>query len=420
VRDGEPVKSKVARIALAGVIGFSLAFGSTGAATGASGLRADSVNLFFDPEFTAPGQSLMDYYMSKRHVYMYREIIPLEVGAYTYFAILGANGGYPDFYGGIQHFKDGKKAAIFSAWDVGSDGACWTCLPGTAAPENQVSVWAKGPRTETRPFGYEGTGMNSMIHGFEWEVNQKVAMLASVEPSGEGSLISAAIKNGDQPWEFMTSFYVPTKYPMGMAGGYSFVEDWVEGDSTVRRSYLAGPTYLENNEGRGGYYSSVFVAANNPTGDQSVNKHAIEVQGEWLKVTTGLGVQPNAQAEQRIQLKKPSSPPDIAAGKALLESVIGDKSSRIVENRKRAAEAAAAAAAKAEADARAAAAKAAQKPRITSITCQKGRVIRTVRAVNPKCPVGFKQQRTIVCVKGSQVQRVTAVSPRCPAGFKRR
>ena len=53
-------------------------------------------------------------------------------------------------------------------------------------------MWAKGPRTVARPFGYEGTGMNSMIHGFDWKLGQKVGMLASVESAGSGSLISAA------------------------------------------------------------------------------------------------------------------------------------------------------------------------------------------------------------------------------------
>jgi hypothetical protein len=406
------MKSRIVRNVLAGALASLLAMLSGGVASGNTGLRSDSVNLFFDPDPLPAGQSFRDHYLSKKHVYMYREIVPLEANAYTYFMILGANSGYPDFYGGIQHFKDGSKAAIFSAWDVGADGACWTCLPGTAAPEKQVSVFAKGSRTVTKPFGYEGTGMNSMIHGFEWKLNQKVAMLASIEPSGTGSLISAAFKNGAEPWEFMTSFYVPTKYEVGMSAGYSFVEDWVAGDSMVRRSYLAGPTYLEDNAGKGSYYSNVYVDANNPTGDGKAVRHAIEVQGEWLKVTTGIGVQENAKT-QRVQLAKPKNAPDIAAGKALLESVIGEKSNRIKDNNLRAAKEKAEAEAKAIADA-------AIRAKSTTITCLKGTQSRIVTGVKPKCPTGFKIQKTIVCVKGKEIQRVSAVTPRCPAGFKKR
>jgi hypothetical protein len=88
-------------------------------AKSAENLRADVINVYFDPDFPLPaGQSLLTHYQSKKYVYLYREIIPVEVGGNTYFAMLGANGGYPDFYGGIQYFEDGSKAAIFSAWLV--------------------------------------------------------------------------------------------------------------------------------------------------------------------------------------------------------------------------------------------------------------------------------------------------------------
>ena len=91
-------------------------------------LRADVINVFFDPDTPLPaGETFKSYYERKKFVYVYREIIPTEVGGNTYFEILGANSGYPDYYGGIQYFKDGSKAAIFSAWDVGANGACYTC-----------------------------------------------------------------------------------------------------------------------------------------------------------------------------------------------------------------------------------------------------------------------------------------------------
>ena len=114
-------------------------------------LRADAVNVFFDPDFPLPaGQTLKSYYEGKKFRFLYREIIPVAVSSDTYFMIAGANSGHPDFYGGVQQYKDGSKYAIFSAWDVNSDGTCWTCLPGTAAPENQVSIWAKGSRNDDK------------------------------------------------------------------------------------------------------------------------------------------------------------------------------------------------------------------------------------------------------------------------------
>jgi hypothetical protein len=82
---------------------------------------ADTVSLFYDPDFPLPaGQTLASFYASKRYLYVYREIVPLEGGGNTFFNMLGSNAGdYPEFFGGIQTFKDGRpNAAIFSAWDT--------------------------------------------------------------------------------------------------------------------------------------------------------------------------------------------------------------------------------------------------------------------------------------------------------------
>jgi len=394
-------------------------------------VKADSVNAFFDPDFPLPpGQSLRNFYDSKKFVYVYREIIPTEVAGNTYFMITGANSGYPDFYGGIQRFSDGSKAAIFSAWDVGADGACSACLPGTAAPEKQVSVWAKGPRTVTRPFGYEGTGMNSMIYGFDWKLNQKVAMLASIEPAGTGSLISAAFKNGNEPWEFMTSFYVPTRYDMGMPGGYSFFEDWTGGEELVPRSYLAGPSYLEDEDGKGMYLTNVYVAPNNPTGSKIPNKHMISVDGTWLKIQSGLQPQPSAKLEYRLQLQKPTQFPDITEGKALLEAKVSGKSTRYQEKLKKleeamAAKAVADALAKTEAEAKAkidelAKAEAEAKAKIDAlakaVADEKAKADAKVLAAK----LAAAKKSTITCVKGKVVKKVTGTKPKCPSGFSKK
>jgi hypothetical protein len=382
-------------------------------AKGAEVLRTDVINVFFDPDFPLPaGQTLLSHYQSKKYVYVYREIIPVEVGGNTYFAMLGANGGYPDFYGGIQYFKDGSKAAIFSAWDVGADGSCATCLPGTSAPEKQVSVWAKGPRTVTRPFGYEGTGMNSMIYGFDWKLNQKVAMLASIEPAGTGSLISAAFKNGNEPWEFMTTFYVPTRYDMGMSGNYSFLEDWTGGDENIPRSYLVGPTYLEDADGKGIYFTNAYVGAHNPTGSKVANKHAISLEGNWLKVRSGISIQDNAKSEYRLQLSKPAQFPDITDGKALIEGKVSGKSTRYQEKLKKleeeqAAKAVLEANTKAEAEAKA---------KIEAITkAAEAKAKEDARLLAAK--MAALKKTTITCVKGKTTKKVTGAKPKCPSGY---
>lgn len=408
--------------AITAVLAFTLSLTSTSHSQ--ESLRTDVINVFFDPDAPPPaGQTWMQYFqnLEKKFVYVYREIVPVEVGGYTYFAMLGSNGGFPDFYGGIQYFKDGSKAAIFSAWDVGADGTCYTCLPGTAAPEKQVSVWAKGSRTVARPFGYEGTGMNSMIHGFEWKLGQKVGMLASVEPAGSGSLISAAFKNGDEPWEFMTSFYVPTRYDMGMTGNYSFLEDWVGGDENVPRSYLVGPTYLEDEDGKGSYYTKAYVGAHNPTGSKIANRHAITVEGSWLRVRSGIPVQPSAKADYWVQLSKPSAFPDISGGKALIEKAVSGKSTRYQERLKKLekeadAKALAEANAKAEAEAKAKIEAATRAEAEAKAAAE----LKAKQEADAKAAAAMKKKTTITCVKGKLTKKVTAINPICPKGYKKK
>jgi hypothetical protein len=377
------------------------AFGMLGGMThvqAQENLRSDSVNVFFDPDFPLPvGQSLKDYYAQKKFRFLYREIIPVSVSSDTYFAITGANGGYPDFYGGVQQYKDGSQYAIFSAWDVNSNGACFDCLPGTAAPENQVSVWAKGSRTVTKFFGYEGTGMNSMISGFKWNVGEKISMLTAVDPAGKGSLISAAFKVGDGPWEFMTSFYVPTRYDIGMSGGYSFVENWIPGNANSERTYLVGPAILEDEEGRTEVLTNLYISANNPTGDKIPNEFSVSKEGSWLKIRTGIGVQTGAKSEFRVNIDKPSRIPDYAEGKSLIDKVVQGKSTRAEERDIRLKElekikaAAEKAAAEKAATEKAAAEKAAMKKK-TTITCVKGKLIKKVTGSKPTCSTGFKKK----------------------------
>lgn len=368
-------------------------------------LFTDRIDIWSEPDSSlTSGLPSNSFYKTKKYRYVYREIIPTEVGGNTYFAILGANHGeeFPTFYGGIQQYKDGTKHAIFSAWDVGSDTQCWNCKAGSAPEVQKVTVWAKGTRTVTTPFGNEGTGMNSMIHGFNWQLGVKVGMLVSVEPAGSGSLISAAFKNGSEPWEFMTSFYVPSRFDMGMPGNYSFLEDWTGGDENVPRGYRVGPCYLEDEDGNGNFFTNANVNASNISGTKIPNKHSMKVDGAWLEVRSGIGVQPQYSAGRSLQINTPTTFPDISGGKMLLENVVAGKSTRYQEKIERleveakvkadaetkatTERAAAEANAKSEANAKASSLKK------KSITCVKGKLAKKVTSVKPKCPTGYRKK----------------------------
>jgi len=397
-------------------------------------LFTDRIDIWSEPgSVLTGGLSFNSLYKTKKYRYVYREIIPKEVGGHTYFAILGTNHGkeFPTYYGGIQYFRDGRKAAIFSAWDVDSDTQCGTCKAGTAPEEKKVTVWAKGARTEVRPFGNEGTGMNSMIYGFDWKIGQKVGMLVSVEPAGSGSLISAAFKNGDAPWEFMTSFYVPSRYEMGIPGNYSFLEDWTGGDENILRSYLVGPNYLEDEEGMGTFFTNAYVYASNLS-RRPPDKHTIRVDGVWLDVRSGISVQSQYSVERRLQVDTPSTVPDISEGKALLDSVVAGKSTRYQE---KIARLEAEAKVRADAEAKAAVeraiaesnakAEAEAKAKLEAIKKAEAEAkataeLKAKQEAEAAAKAAVAKKITITCVKGKTVRMVTALKPKCPQGFKKK
>jgi len=405
-------------------------------------LFTDRIDIWSEPDSSLTGGlPSSSFYKTKKYQYVYREIIPTEVGGNTYFAILGANHGkeFPTFYGGIQQYKDGTRYAIFSAWDVNSDTQCGTCKAGTASENERVTVWAKGTRTTTRPFGNEGTGMNSMINGFKWQLGVKIGMLVSVEPAGSGSLISAAFKNGSEPWEFMTSFYVPSRYDMGMPGNYSFLEDWTGGDENVPRSYRVGPCYLEDEDGIGNFFTNANVYTSNISGTKIPNKHYVKVDGAWLDVRSGIGVQSQYSVGRSLQMATPTAFPDISEGKTLLEKAVAGKSTRYQErlvklekeaaakalaeaNAKAEAEAKAKieAAVKAEAEAKAAAElKAKQEAEAKAAADKAAAELKAKQEAQPKV-AAKKKKTTITCTKGKLTKKVTAIKPKCPKGYKKK
>jgi len=397
-------------------------------------LRADRLDILFDPDFPIAESSLLAHYEKQNFVWVYREIIPMQVGGFTYFAILGSNGDeYPNYYGGVQFFKDGTygggKASIFSAWDP-KKLYCTYCSRESenVSKESQVSLWKQGDRTVVRPFGNEGTGLNSMIHGFPWKLGEKVSMLASIEPAGSGSLITSAIRLGESPWELMTSFYVPARYSSGMNGNYAFLEDFEAPgnlNETVPRSFLVGPTYLEDNKGNGTFFTNVYVAASNTeTPNITPVRHKVTVEGSWLRVESGIPPQTNTSSTYRLTLEKPAIKPNLQLGKALILKAVEGKSTRQQEaiaaelKAKQEAEAKAKAdaelKAKQEAEAKAAADKAAGEKIIADAKAEAARILAAAKAAVAKKKV------TITCIKGKLIKRVTAVNPVCPKGYKKK
>jgi hypothetical protein len=289
--------------------------GNSGSAESEQLLYADSVNLWFEPNFVVPEPTYEEHYANADFRYAFRKIIPLKSAPNTYFAIIG-NSGFPDYYAGIQELADGSKAAIFSVWDVGSDGGCFDCEPGTARRENQIDVLAVGSDTVVEDFGFEGTGLKSMILDFDWRIEEEVAILVSLEHYGEGTSLSAAIKPGEREWQFVASFYLPISKESGMPAGFAFVEDWAGSSSLQERSALIGPTYLADQDGNGVFYSKAYVSGHNPDAS-GITGHSVELSEEWFEVNTGVTSE-GAGVEGWFELVNPEVAPDLSLGIELI------------------------------------------------------------------------------------------------------
>jgi uncharacterized repeat protein (TIGR02543 family) len=70
-------------------------------------------------------------------------------------------------------------------------------------------------------------------------------------------------------------------------------------------------------------------------------------------------------------------------------------------------------------------------PKVVTISCKKGNLVKNVSGTAPKCPTGYAQIKsttakpvsktlTITCVKGALSRKVTGTKPVCPAGFRKK
>ena len=157
-------------------------------------------------------------------------------------------------------------------------------------------------------------------------------MLINMKSFDKGTLVTAAIRSDNQPWALMASLYLPAKYSYGLNGNYSFLEDFENPgteNNSIARSYLVGPTYLEDDRGFGLYLNYVRAYASNTTDKLNPlpKRHVVKVEGKWLRVESGIKGRKNARSVYDLILKKPINFPDISAGKNLINQAISNLSS---------------------------------------------------------------------------------------------
>jgi len=139
--------------------------------------------------------------------WFYNEITVEKSAPFSYFMANGFAGGYF----GIQEHGDGRRFALFSVWDAGS----------------QVEIVDWGENVTVGRFGAEGTGANSHLE-FPWQVDEAVRFLvhAEVEESSSPKLAPATLYSGyiHMPslgvWRLMSKLRVRPCGGSALSGGY--------------------------------------------------------------------------------------------------------------------------------------------------------------------------------------------------------
>lgn len=153
----------------------------------------------------------------------------------SYMCLLGFEGGYA----GVQERPNGKHLAIFSVWEVPDDHD-YTARAEDVAEEKRTQLLYRGEGVTIARFGGEGTGGQSRIDGYPWEVGKPVRMAVSCAKEGETRTAYTCWiwDEAKGEWFRMATFSTPLGGgKAALNGPYSFLEDFrrnVESKKHVR------------------------------------------------------------------------------------------------------------------------------------------------------------------------------------------
>ena len=315
-----------------------------------------------------------------------RDVLITESGDTSYFSIIG--NWTPPFYLGVQEIRNAatgevRKNAIFSAWDTHDDGSCTTCGPESRPTNGRTVMTQVGPGVTPSQFGYEGTGANAFINDFGWKVGDRVKAVVNLRQLADGTEISAALQLNDQPWRFFGTYKYAKKFA-NLEPGYSFIEDFGRKPMIVRSAEY-GNTWMENEDlTKRMPINSVQARAN--TG-ANTKYHLINQRNKttlWAQIGGDQFVSEQRYVPAVIDVPLNSYIP-IEARLATL-NLNG----------------------------------AAAQSYKTQWLSNKSKVDPVVTPPIKADPTPSSKKITIVCVKGKTVKKITAVSPKCPSGYKRR
>jgi hypothetical protein len=319
-----------------------------------------------------------------------RDVLITESGDASYFSIIG--NWTPPFYLGVQEIRNAatgevRKNAIFSAWDTHDDGSCTTCGPESRPTNGRTVMTQVGPGVTPSQFGYEGTGANAFINDFGWKVGDRVKAVVNLRQLADGTEISAALQLNDQPWRFFGTYKYAKKFA-NLEPGYSFIEDFGR-KPTIVRSAEFGNTWMESEDlSKRMPINSVQARAN--TG-ANTKYHLIKQRNKtalWAQIGGDQFISEQRYVPAIIDVPLNSYIPIEARLTTLnLEGTAAQSyKTQWLSN----------------------------KSKVDPAPSP------TPSATATPTPKPTQKKITIACIKGKTVKKVTAIKPKCPSGFKRR
>ena len=321
-----------------------------------------------------------------------RDVLITESGDTSYFSIIG--NWNPPFYLGVQEIRNAatgevRKNAIFSAWDTHDDGSCTTCGPESRPTNGRTVMTQVGPGVTPSQFGYEGTGANAFINDFGWKVGDRVKAVVNLRQLADGTEISAALQLNDQPWRFFGTYKYAKKFA-NLEPGYSFIEDF-GGKPMIVRSAEYGNTWMESEDlSKRAPISSVQARAN--TG-ANTKYHLIKQRNKtslWAQVGGDQFISEQRYVPAVIEVPLNSYIPIEARLTTLnLEGAAAQSYKTQWLSNKSKVDPVVTPPIKAEPTPTPSATAA---PKKITITCVKGKTVKKITALNPKCPSGYKRR----------------------------
>jgi hypothetical protein len=346
----------------------------------------DNYAVYFDPD---PSEA-SGFLTRNRFNYNTKQIRVIKSNPGTNFIINGSYGSTPGFVGGLQDTSDGKRQVYLTAYNL-DESTCRivTCVPRVSLKDWNVEVLSSELITQRIDFP---THVDLYSSNITWVPGDLVTWLTALSPEKNTSLLSVAVKVGTGAWQHLATIRYPAIYESGLAGGYGGTVEPFTPNPFTSRIVEYSPTVLENFAGARSVLSNIYLL-----GPNGKNRHSFVINSFGLSSSVGIEPQLNTQSEYRISLRKDSNSPQSSDGQSFINEVIAGLSPVAAEYRK-----GIESKAKAEAEAKAAA------------------ELRAKQEVEAAAKAAAAKKKTITCVKGKTVKKITALKPKCPSGYKKK